>query len=204
MDFSSVAAAAGLLFVMEFADKTQLAVMSLTARTGRFFPIVIGATAALAALAFLAAAAGGVLTRFLPGRWVSLAAGASFLAFGVFMLWRALVRAESGADTREGKAGRRGGPTTDRPAWRDAALTFGLVFVAELGDKSQLAVIGLAADTGHWVPVFVGAALGLSAMTVVGALAGAALQKVVPAWVMRFGPGVVFVAVGGLSLASVV
>ena len=81
--------------------------------------------------------------------------------------------------------------------------SFGIIFVAELGDKSQLAVIGLAADTGSWFPVFAGAALGLTAMTVVGAVAGSVLQKLVPPWVMRFGPGVIFMAAGGLSLAGV-
>lgn len=203
MEVSSAAAAAGLLFVMEFADKTQLAVMSLTARTGRFFPIVIGASAALVVLTFLAAAVGGVLTRFLPEQWLSLAAGVSFLAFGAFMLWRAFVGPKSDGETGDMGEGRGDAAAAGRPAWRYAVLTFGLVFVAELGDKSQLAVIGLAADTGSWFPVFAGAALGLTAMTVVGALAGTVLQKVIPAWVMRFGPGVVFVAVGGLSLAGV-
>ena len=40
-------------------------------------------------------------------------------------------------------------------------------------------------------------------MTVAGALAGSVLQRVVPVWVMRFGPGIVFLAVGALSLAGV-
>lgn len=199
-DISSAVAAAGLLFVMEFADKTQLAVMSLTARTGRMIPIFMGAAAALVLLTLLAAAIGGALSRLLPDRWLSLAAGLSFLGAGIFLLWRAIAtreRPDDGAAASEADKLRQ-------PVWRHFALAFGLVFVAELGDKSQLTVIGLVADTGDWLPVFAGAAFGLTAMTLVGAVAGSTLQRLVPRPVMRFAPGAVFVVVGLLSLAGII
>lgn len=197
---SSAVAAAGLLFVMEFADKTQLAVMSLTARTGRMFPVFMGAAGALIMLTLLAAAVGGALSRFLPDRWLSLAAGLSFLGAGVFLLWRAVIARERSDEAKP----IAGAEKLQIAAWRQAALAFGLVFLAELGDKSQLTVIGLVADTGKWLPVFAGAALGLTAMTLVGAVAGSTLQRLVPRPVMRFAAGAVFLVVGLLSLAGII
>lgn len=185
---------------MEFADKTQLAVMSLTVRTGRMIPVFLGAAAALILLTLLAAAVGGALSRFLPDRWLSLAAGLSFLGAGMFLLWRAIAtRERPGEEAAASEADK-----LRQPDWRHFALAFGLVFVAELGDKSQLSVIGLVADTGDWLPVFAGAAFGLTAMTLIGAVAGSTLQRLVPRPVMRFAPGAVFVVVGLLSLAGII
>lgn len=74
--------------------------------------------------------------------------------------------------------------------------TFALLFVAELGDKTQLAVISMTAK--HKMPlwVFVGAALALAAVTAIGVLGGGLLTRIIPEMVLRKIAAVLFVAMG--------
>jgi len=74
--------------------------------------------------------------------------------------------------------------------------TFALIFVAELGDKTQLTTMVLAAQSRSPVSVFVGAALALVTSSLVGVLLGGAITQVVPVRFIRLGAGVVFVVIG--------
>lgn len=71
--------------------------------------------------------------------------------------------------------------------------TFALLFVAELGDKTQLAVISMTAK--HKMPfwIFVGAALALAAVTLLGVLGGEMLTRFIPEMVLRKVAAVLFV-----------
>lgn len=75
---------------------------------------------------------------------------------------------------------------------------FGLIFLAELGDKTQLAAVAMASRTGKPWHVFLGAALALAALTFVGVFLGAGIAKVVPAAVIQKVAGALFVAFGVL------
>lgn len=78
-----------------------------------------------------------------------------------------------------------------------ALLTaFGLIFVAELGDKTQLTTMLLAAQSKSPVSVFVGAALALAASALLGVLFGSAITQVVPVRFIRIGAGAFFVLIG--------
>jgi putative Ca2+/H+ antiporter (TMEM165/GDT1 family) len=80
------------------------------------------------------------------------------------------------------------------------ASTFGLIFIAELGDKTQLATLSLAASGESRWTVFLAAAGALVVASAVGVLAGEALARVVPPiWINRVA-GIAFVAMGGLLL----
>ena len=83
--------------------------------------------------------------------------------------------------------------------------TFTTVFVAELGDKTQLATLLLSAQSGSPVLVFVGAALALISSSLVGVLVGQWLAKTLPPERLELMPGVLMVALGiwlGLQAAS--
>jgi len=82
--------------------------------------------------------------------------------------------------------------------WRVLLSTFTLLFVAELGDKTQLAVINMTAKHKTPVPVFIGAVLALSLVTLVGVLFGEALTKVMPAGILQKAAAVLFVVMGVL------
>lgn len=75
---------------------------------------------------------------------------------------------------------------------------FGLIFLAELGDKTQLAAIAMASQTGRPWHVFLGAALAFSALTLAGVFLGVGIAKVVPAAVIQKVAGALFVAFGVL------
>jgi putative Ca2+/H+ antiporter (TMEM165/GDT1 family) len=74
--------------------------------------------------------------------------------------------------------------------------TFALLFVAELGDKTQLAVISMTAK--HKMPfwIFVGAALALAAVSLLGVLGGELLTRFIPEMVLRKVAAVLFVDMG--------
>jgi len=183
---------------MEIGDKTQLAVLSLTARTGRTTTVFAGATLALAAVTLLGVVVGAILGEFIPLAWVSRLAGAAFLGIGGVILW----------SNRPGTLSDNGQEETrlaspPKGSLRILALTFGLLFLAEMGDKSQLAVVTLAARTGSPVAVFLGAVLALSLVTLLGALAGKAVARLMPVQWVSIGAGLLFVIIGILTLADV-
>lgn len=84
--------------------------------------------------------------------------------------------------------------------WKLFASTFTAIFVAELGDKTQLATLSLAAEAkSRWI-VFAASALALVATSALAVLAGDVIAKYVPpVWLKRIA-GVVFVVLGALML----
>jgi Ca2+/H+ antiporter, TMEM165/GDT1 family len=84
--------------------------------------------------------------------------------------------------------------------WKIFGTAFVTLFIAELGDKTQLAVITMTASTESKFSVFVGAALGLVAVTLVGVLVGGILSQYVPTeWLQRI-VAAAFIIIGVLML----
>jgi putative Ca2+/H+ antiporter (TMEM165/GDT1 family) len=82
------------------------------------------------------------------------------------------------------------------------ASTFALVFLAELGDKTQLATLSLAASGRSRLVVFLAAAAALTATSAIAALAGEAVARVVPElWIRRLA-GAGFLILGAIFLAG--
>jgi putative Ca2+/H+ antiporter (TMEM165/GDT1 family) len=80
--------------------------------------------------------------------------------------------------------------------WKLLLTTFGTIFVAELGDKTQLATLSMAAGArAKWV-VFCGAALALCASSAVAVVGGEAVARVLPPLWLRRIAGAVFIALG--------
>jgi putative Ca2+/H+ antiporter (TMEM165/GDT1 family) len=85
--------------------------------------------------------------------------------------------------------------------WRLFGTTFLAVFLAEMGDKTQLATLALAGGGARW-SVFAAAALALVATTAIAVLAGAVVARYVPPHWIRRGAGALFVALGIAFLLS--
>jgi putative Ca2+/H+ antiporter (TMEM165/GDT1 family) len=83
--------------------------------------------------------------------------------------------------------------------WKLVGSTFLAIFLAEMGDKTQLATMTLAAGSSRRA-VFLGSALALVATSAVAVLAGEVVARAVPPHWLRRGAGVVFVAMGLLFL----
>jgi len=82
--------------------------------------------------------------------------------------------------------------------WKLLWSTFVLLFVAELGDKTQLAVILTSAKSDHPWTVFLGAALALITVTLIGTLAGQVVARFVSPDILRKGAAGLFVVMGVL------
>lgn len=84
--------------------------------------------------------------------------------------------------------------------WKLLALTFATIFVAELGDKTQLAVFTLVAQHRKILPVFIGASLALTSVSLIGAVFGCVVGKFIPQEYIQVVAGLLFVGLGIIML----
>lgn len=187
MWWEALLAAFGLTFVAELGDKTQLVILTLSARCG-FKPVFLGAAAAFTLLNAVAVSAGVLLYRFLPADVVKYSVSAAFIVFGAFTL---LTAGKEEGLRDEGAARRAHGPLL---------TAFLLVCLMELGDKTQLTLLALAAKYSYPAFVFAGGTLALWAASLIGALVGTGLGRFIPAVWMRRASGIVFIAFGIVNL----
>lgn len=80
--------------------------------------------------------------------------------------------------------------------------TFFLVFIAELGDKTQLATMLLSAKSNSIITVFIGSSLALVCSSFIGVFAGAYITKYVPPHYIQNSAGILFIAMGLLILTG--
>jgi putative Ca2+/H+ antiporter (TMEM165/GDT1 family) len=80
--------------------------------------------------------------------------------------------------------------------WKIAGSTFALIFLAELGDKTQLATLSLASGSRSRWAVFLGSALALVATSALAVITGDVIGRFVPTLWLRRAAGVMFVALG--------
>jgi putative Ca2+/H+ antiporter (TMEM165/GDT1 family) len=186
LDFKSFAETFSLVFVAEMGDKTQLMVMALSARHA-WGSVFAGAASAFAVLGVLAVLVGQVLFRVVDPLWIKLAAAALFTVLGALSLF--------GKGEEEGEE--------EEPHTRSVALgVFGLIFVAELGDKTQLATMGMAASSPSALGVFSGATLALWTVSLIGIFFGRKVVAKLPEALVRKGSGVLFIFFGILTAWS--
>ena len=161
-------ASAGTTFLIvalaEIGDKSQLVCMTLAARH-RGLPVVIGAILAFAVLNLLAVLFGAAIAAWLPEWLVALAVAILFAGFGISAL------RYTEADDDEA--------VTEKPGHGIVATTFLLIFLAEFGDKTQLAVAALG-STGTPAAVWTGATAALAVTSLLGVLAGRKLLNRLP------------------------
>ena len=159
-----------LVGLAEFGDKSQLVCMTLAARH-RGLPVVIGAILAFAILNLLAVLFGAAVAAWLPEWLVTLAVAVLFAIFGI----SALRYEEEDEDDK----------VEEMPGHGIVATTFLLIFLAEFGDKTQLAVAGLG-STSEPVAVWAGATFALAITSALGVFAGRKLLNRLPLlWIHR-------------------
>jgi putative Ca2+/H+ antiporter (TMEM165/GDT1 family) len=84
--------------------------------------------------------------------------------------------------------------------WKVMFLAFCTIFLAELGDKTQLAVFSLVSQSKASWEVFLGASLGLALVTLIGVLFGETVAKYIPLLYMRLGASFLFIGIGFYTL----
>lgn len=176
---------AGLVVLAEIGDKTQLLSLVLAARYRRPMPIILGVLAATVLNHGMAAALGDVLARVLTPGILNWAVVLSFVAMG---LWILVPDKLSQDDLPR------------RTASGVFATTVVSFFIAEMGDKTQVATVALAARFGEWIPVVVGTTLGMMLANVPAILFGHRFADRLPARWIHALAAVLFVVLGGLAL----
>jgi len=173
-----------LVGLAEFGDKSQLVCMTLAARH-RGLPVMVGAVAAFAILNLLAVLFGAAVAAWLPEWLVTLAVAVLFAVFGVSAL-----RYQDEEDDEN---------VEEAPGHGIVATTFLLIFLAEFGDKTQLAVAGLG-STGEPSAVWAGATAALAVTSALGVFAGRKLLNHLPLkWIHRIS-GVFFLLLAVFAL----
>ncbi len=169
----------------EMGDKTQLVALALSARYRRAWMVMLGILIATTANHTLAATVGVWVSRLLPSGALAWALAVSFLAFGVWTLIPD--RAPEAA-----AAGR----------WGALATTTVVFFLAEMGDKTQLATVALGARFETAVAVTIGTTLGMLAADGLVVFGGSHLTRVVPPALLRNLAAGLFILLGLVALAG--
>ena len=202
MDWNIVLTTFGLIFVAELGDKTQLAVLTQTCKYRRPWAVFLGASLALTVVTALGAVGGQVVGRIIPASLLQWAAAVAFVVMGALIAREAAHMARDGAAQETAYDCPENQP--DKPAavpalagdWKAFGSTFGLLFVAEMGDKTQLAVLSLAGKCATPWPVLVGGGLALTAVTACGVVGGQGLSRIIPHRVLLWISAVAFVVMG--------
>ena len=184
---SSVGTTFLVIGLAEFGDKSQLVCMTLASRH-RGLPVALGAITAFAVLNLLAVLFGAAVAAWLPGWMVALAVAVLFAAFGISAL-----RYREEEDDEE---------IEEKPGHGIFATTFLLIFLAEFGDKTQIAVAGLG-STGSAAAIWTGATLALATTSLLGIVAGRRLLNRLPlVWIHRVS-GVFFLLLAAFAATKV-
>ena len=195
LDLAVVATVFGLVFVGELPDKTAVAGLVLGTR----FPwrwAFAGIAAAFLTHVVIAVAAGSLLT-LLPHRAVEAVVAVLFL-LGAVLIWREGLEVEDEEEAEVSAVPETAG------FWRVASLGFGVIFLAEWGDLTQILTANLAAKYHDPLSVGLGAVLALWAVGLLAILGGKALLRVLPLkWITRIA-ALVMVALGIFSLVEAV
>jgi Ca2+/H+ antiporter, TMEM165/GDT1 family len=178
----------GVVALGEVGDKTQLLALLLAARYRAPLAITLGILVATLANHAAAAALGAWLTRVVDPQWLRWGLGLSFLAVAAWML----VPDQQDQNAVEHRASRFG----------VFALTVVAFFLAEMGDKTQIATVMLAARYDDLVLVTAGTTLGMMIANVPAVLFGDKVLTRLPVqWVHRIA-AIVFGAIGIAVLAG--
>ena len=175
---------ASLIFVVlaEMGDKTQLLAMAFASRF-RWQTVMWGVFVATAANHLIAATAGSYLTMIGPMEGIKIAAAVSFIIFG---LWTIRGDTLSGEDQRYHFS----------PFWT-VTVAF---FLAEMGDKTQLATISLAVKYQAILTVWMGTTLGMMVSDAFGIVVGIVMGKKIPERIIKWGAALIFIAFGAVGL----
>ena len=168
---------------MELGDKTMLTTMCLSAQYRRPGLVLLATMCALTTSSIIAIMLGYILSATLPVAVITYFSGILFLSLGIFTL----VRANNEVPD-----------TCDNPGTLFGM--FSLVLLSELGDKSQIAILALAAQSAFPISVFLGSITAFLIVNSIGVLAGNHAAERIPMRTVKIVVGIVFILFGLLVI----
>ena len=177
----------GIVAIAEMGDKTQLLALLLAARFRKPWPIVLGILVATVANHGLAGALGAWVTTVVGETTLRWILGASFIAMAAWMLV---------PDTLDDA------PTGSSPRWGVFGTTVIAFFLAEMGDKTQIATVMLAARYNEFIGVVAGTTLGMMLANAPAVWLGERVTRWVPMRTVHLVSAAIFAVLGVLALVS--
>jgi putative Ca2+/H+ antiporter (TMEM165/GDT1 family) len=184
MSLTPLIASFTLFALMEFGDKTHIAIINMATRD-RPIDVFIGALAAFAVVDGLSVLFGGFISNMVPPFWINVASGCLFLIFGIL----SFVKSDE----------------EDRINFKQtssAVTAFTMVSLAELGDKTQFASITLAAKYGSPLMVLLGIVFASIVLTGSGIIIGQGLLRFIPRRILKYISSGLFLFFGVMFLVS--
>jgi putative Ca2+/H+ antiporter (TMEM165/GDT1 family) len=172
---------AGIVALAEMGDKTQLLSLVLAARFRRPWPILWGILIATLANHALAGAVGASVTAWLGPQWLRWILAGSFIAMAAWMLV---------PDKLDGD------DTPDAPRHSVLVTTIMAFFLAEMGDKTQVATVMLAAQYQTWFAVVAGTTLGMMLANAPVVWFGERVMRRVPVRAVHVVSALIFLGLG--------
>jgi Ca2+/H+ antiporter, TMEM165/GDT1 family len=186
MDALPILSAFALILIAELGDKTQLSVISLSS-SYKWQHVFAGSMLAFLAVDGVSIAVGGPLLALVPLRYLQIVSGSVFVFFGIILL----LRKEKSSEVRVNK------PRSTIPL----LASFSLIALMELGDKTQIITITLAAQSSP-IPVLVGMVSAFALLTGAAVLIGAKLVSRLPMKWIKIGTSTLFIVLGAISILS--
>jgi putative Ca2+/H+ antiporter (TMEM165/GDT1 family) len=177
-----------LVALAEMGDRTQLLAVMLASRYRKPVPILAGILVATIANHFLAALAGFYLASILKAAWFNYVVAISFIAMAG---WALIPDKE---DDEKARTGRRG-----LGVFLTTAVSF---FLVEIGDKTQIATVALAARYHDVLTVAAGTTTGMMLANIPAVLLGHTVTRVLPIRVLQIGAALVYLGLGLWALAT--
>jgi putative Ca2+/H+ antiporter (TMEM165/GDT1 family) len=177
-----------LVVVAEMGDKTQLLAMAMASKY-KVKHVMLGVLIATILNHALAVAVGSYLGNVLPMDIIRIVAAVSFLIFG---LWT--IRGDK-LDEEEEKKKVKFGPIVT------VAIAF---FMAEMGDKTQLMTVSIAAENSQPLLILLGTTAGMLVADGIGVVGGAWMCRHIPEIYIKWGAGIIFMFFGALTLYEAV
>jgi putative Ca2+/H+ antiporter (TMEM165/GDT1 family) len=189
---NSFLVSAAVVAVAEIGDKTQLLALVLAAKLRKPIPIILGILVATLANHAAAAAIGTWLTRVIGPDLMRWLLGISFIAMGIWTL------IPDKPDLDDEKA------PSPKGGWGVFGATVAAFFLLEMGDKTQIATVALAAKYSNLALVTAGTTFGMMLANVPAVLLGDVAAKKLPLAFVRAVAAVLFLLLGMVALLGVV
>ena len=177
----------GIVALAEMGDKTQLLALVLAARFKKPWPIVWGILVATVLNHAMAGALGAWVTTQISPQTLRYILGASFIAMAVWMLVPDKLDDED---------------DSKKPRFGVFGTTVVLFFLAEMGDKTQIATVMLAARFDAYIPVVAGTTLGMMLANAPVVWLGERMTRLVPLRVVHLVSAAIFLGLGLWALLS--
>jgi putative Ca2+/H+ antiporter (TMEM165/GDT1 family) len=176
-----------LVLLAELADKTQIVTFALVAETGKPAQVYLGVLGGLFTVTMIGVLAGSLIAFLIPLSLIQLIAGIIFMILGTITIYR----------IRRTQKDEESTTTHTKRVWVRAFI---LLFIAELGDKTQLVVILIAATTGQLLLVLIAAFLALAIVNGIGVIIGNRARQYLGTTIIAYVAATAFIITGVLVL----